>query len=167
MPVYFITDNEIDLSPIKIGFSKNIPKRIKELQTGNSSKLVLMGWLTSSNDSAREKELHQHFSSQRQDQSEWFDISPEDIFPILEQAGINGYLAKNANAFEIVSRDNDAVPEYLGTCHWIDTSIDQCCPFCGCLCGMSFIDAAQMYHCPACQALTNFDSPEEDDNSPL
>lgn len=164
MPVYFITENEASLSPIKIGFSKNISKRIKELQTGNPSKLLLMGWLTSPNDAELEKSLHRQFSLQRCDHGEWFDINHEDIFPILRQAGINGYVAKNASVFEIISRDNDAIPELLGICNWVDLDFEQCCPYCGCLCGMQFIEAAEMYHCSACQVLTNFETPEDENN---
>lgn len=39
---------------------------------------------------------------------------------------------------------------------WGDLEIYECCPFCGCLCGMHFQDASQMYHCLNCDTLTDF-----------
>ena len=78
------------------------------------------------------------------------------------------FVAKNADAFQIISYDRDAIPEYLGVWEWGDLELDECCPFCGCLCGMHFQDAAQMYHCLNCGTLTDFsqldggyDEPEE------
>lgn len=35
--------------------------------------------------------------------------------------------------------------EYLGVWEWVDLEIDECCPFCGCLCGIHFQQASQMY----------------------
>ena len=49
-----------------------------------------------------------------------------------------------------------AVPEYLGVWEWGDLEIEECCPFCGCLCGMHFQDASQMYYCLNCDTLTDF-----------
>lgn len=37
-----------------------------------------------------------------------------------------------------------------------DLEIDECYPFCGCLCGMHFQEASQMYYCIQCDTLTNF-----------
>ncbi|MFT9113387.1 MAG: hypothetical protein ABF443_04665 [Acetobacter malorum] len=68
----------------------------------------------------------------------------------------DGFVAKNANAFQIIGYDRNAVPEYLGAWEWGDLEIDACCPFCGCLRGMAFQDASQMYHCINCDALTDF-----------
>ena len=62
---------------------------------------------------------------------EWFDIEPADILPVLMRAGRDGFVAKNADAFQIVGYDRDAVPEYLGVWEWGDLEIDECCPFCG------------------------------------
>jgi hypothetical protein len=47
-------------------------------------------------------------------------------------------------------------PEYLGVWEWADLEIDECCPFCGCLCGMHFQEASQMYYCIRCDTLTDF-----------
>ncbi|MER9439186.1 hypothetical protein [Mesorhizobium sp. M0618] len=74
----------------------------------------------------------------------------------LQGAGIGGFVTKNANAFEIIGYDKDAVPEYLGVWDWGDFEVEECCPFCGCLCGMVFQDASQMFHCLHCDELTDF-----------
>lgn len=70
--------------------------------------------------------------------------------------GRSGFVAKNADAFQLVGYDRDAVPEYLGVWEWGDLELEECCPFCGCLFGMHFQDASQMYHCLNCDTLTNF-----------
>ena len=87
---------------------------------------------------------------------EWFAIEPADVLPILMRAGRDGFVAKNANAFQITGYDRDTVPEYLGVWEWADLEIDECCPFCGCLCGMHFQDTSQMYYCIRCDTLTDF-----------
>ena len=51
MPIYFIIENEdLEFQRIKIGRSNKPGKRIKELQTGNSRSLALMGWIDSTDD---------------------------------------------------------------------------------------------------------------------
>lgn len=156
MPVYFIAANSHQLTPVKIGVSKNIPRRLRQLQTASPSPLVLMGWLQSSKPFDLEKELHHLFQGQRLEYGEWFDLDRDDVLDVLFRAGRDGYIAKNADAFQLVGYDQDAVPEYLGICDWVDLEIEDCCPFCGCLCGMFFQDASQMYHCIACDELTDF-----------
>lgn len=95
---------------------------------------------------------------------EWFAIEPADILPILQCAGPDGFVAKNADAFQIIGYDRDAIPEYLGVWEWADLEIDECCPFCGCLCGMHFQDSSRMYHSIRCDTLTDFSEldPHED-----
>ena len=56
-------------------------------------------------------------------------------------------MAKNADAFEIIGRDRDGIPEYLGVWNWGDLELENACPFGGCLCGMHFQDASSMYWC--------------------
>jgi len=74
--------------------------------------------------------------------------------PHLVRAGQHGFVAKKADAFEITGYDGDAVPEYLGVWEWADLEIDECCPFCGCLCGMHFQEAS--HYCIQCDTLTDF-----------
>ncbi len=81
MPVYFIAENEngnYDSLRIKIGLSKNISKRLSQLQTGSPYKLKLMGWIESDNDKALEHELHKKYSS-RNMYLEWFNLSSCNI----------------------------------------------------------------------------------------
>jgi hypothetical protein len=50
MAVYFIAEDEnrnYDCLRIKIGISKNVPKRLAQLSTGSPYKLKLMGWIDS------------------------------------------------------------------------------------------------------------------------
>jgi len=60
----------------KIGMSKNPIKRIKQLQTGNSSKLKLIETYQTEYASHIEKTLHRRYSYLRKE-GEWFDFSIE------------------------------------------------------------------------------------------
>jgi hypothetical protein len=155
VPVYFLGEDENGCSPIKIGVAKNIEGRKRNLQTGNPLKLRLLGWIETPEDFKLEGDLKRHFDASRV-RGEWFDIEPADILPFLRQAGRDGFVAKNADAFQIIGYDRDAIPEYLGVWDWADLEIDECCPLCGCLCGMHFQDASQMYYCIRCDRLTDF-----------
>jgi len=164
MAVYFFGEDENNCSPIKIGFTNDLRRRMRTLQTGNPLELKLLGWIVSDDDSELERDLHQRFESRRS-RGEWFHIEPADILSILMQAGSRGFVMKNADAFQITGYDRDAVPEYLGVWEWGDLEIDECCPFCGCMCGMHFQEASQIYHCIQCDTLTDFSelSPQEPD----
>lgn len=163
MSVYFLGPCK-NGNPIKIGVAKDIHRRRRTLQTGNPAPLEVMGWITSDDDYGLEASVHKIFETRRVS-GEWFDIQPADILSVLRDAGINGFVAKNADAFQIIGRDNDAVPEYLGVWNWGDLEFEECCPFCGCLCGMHFQDASSMYYCISCDTLTDFSelSPHHDD----
>lgn len=162
MPVYFLGEDENGCTPIKIGVAKDITRRRRALQTGNPLELRLLGWIVSDDDFGLERELHQWFEHQRA-RGEWFDIEPVEFLPHLVSAGQRGFVAKNADAFQITGYDSDAIPEYLGVWKWADLEIDECCPFCGCLCGMHFQEASQMYHCIQCDTLTDFSGLSPDD----
>lgn len=155
MPVYFIGEQESNCCRIKIGVAKDIEGRRSNLQTGNPSELCLLGWINTEETFALERNLHRLFHDTHV-RGEWFAIQPADVLPILQRAFRDGFVAKNADAFQIVGYDRDAVPEYIGVWEWGDLEIDECCPFCGCMCGMAFQDASQMYHCISCDALTDF-----------
>lgn len=155
MPVYFIGEENSGYCRIKIGVAKDIEKRRNNLQTGNPSAIRLIGWINTEETFELERRLHHHFAAARV-RGEWFAIEPADLLPTLMRATSDGFVAKNADAFEIVGYDRDAIPEYIGVWEWGDLEIDECCPFCGCLCGMTFQDASQMYHCINCDALTDF-----------
>ena len=155
MAVYFIQQEERGQWLMKIGRATDIRRRLGQLQTGNPKQLALVGWLEAADDARTEKVLHRKYAGANVG-GEWFALQPADILSDLQAAGIEGFVAKNSDAFEITGRDSDAVAEYLGVWVWADLEIDECCPFCGCLCGMAFQDASQMYHCVSCDTLTDF-----------
>ena len=156
MAVYFIRERPTEL--VKIGVSKDAPKRQRNLQTGNPRELELMGWITPQDgtDFALERHLHKKYATCNVAR-EWFAITSGHVLDELRHAHINGFVPKQADAFEIIERDKDAVPIYLGVCAWVDLEIDECCPFCGSFCGMHFQDASWMYHCLHCDELTDFE----------
>lgn len=59
---------------VKIGWSENISRRIRQLQTGNAAKLSLLVCLNASQE--HEFALHRRFSALRVDGSEWFHMHP-------------------------------------------------------------------------------------------
>jgi hypothetical protein len=152
MSVYFIIDRESDA--VKIGRSKRPKKRLVDLQTGNPNRLELMGWIEPKDDSALELALHRSYAPQHR-LLEWFNIDMEDVLSELKRYA--GFVPKNADAFEIIGYDRDGIPEYVGVCEWQDFEYEECCPFCGCMRGMYFNEAAEMYHCLTCDELTTFE----------
>ena len=69
--IYLIRGND---GRYKIGISKHPNKRIKELQTGNSDKLVIIDSYESPNAHKIESALHRFYSYYRKE-GEWFDLS--------------------------------------------------------------------------------------------
>ena len=85
--VYFIQEEET--GRIKIGFSEKHPKgRLKDFQTGNSNKLILLGYIEGTPQD--ESNLHQEFYEERiRNENEWFKPSPrlkERIKELLEES---------------------------------------------------------------------------------
>lgn len=81
MFVYLIRCSEN--SNYKIGTTKNIQKRIKELQTGNAEQLYLIDKYESDNAFKIEKALHNFFSHKKKI-NEWFDFGIEDEIKFKE-----------------------------------------------------------------------------------
>jgi Meiotically Up-regulated Gene 113 (MUG113) protein len=150
MPVYFVIDRSS--SQIKIGRSEHVRRRVRTLQTGNPNPLELMGWIPSEDDTSMERTLHNRYDAKRGN-GEWFSITQDEVLRELKRA--YGFIPKKGDTFEIVGYDRDGVPEYLGVCDWADFELEECCPFCGCFCGMHFQEASAMYHCLNCDALTD------------
>jgi len=159
MAVYFIADRRNSL--VKIGVSNDRERRIKQLQTGNPFKLEFMGWIEEDNDHFQiEKKLHQKYSDKRVN-GEWFEINQDDV--IHELTLYHGFVPKNEDAFKVIGYDRDGIPEYLGVWDWQEFELEQCCPFCGCLCGMHYQEASMMFYCMNCDTLTNFeDEPDSE-----
>ena len=79
--VYLIRGND---GKYKIGIAKNPTQRIKQLQTGNSDKLVIIKTYQSENASKIESTLHNHYGYLR-NEGEWFDLSVSDEIEFLER----------------------------------------------------------------------------------
>jgi hypothetical protein len=156
MPVYFVLDT--NTSHVKIGRGSDVRRRVRNLQTGNPSPLQLMGWIEVENDNEVERRLHARYQEQR-GIGEWFSIGPTEVLAELKSE--NGFVPTPKDAFEIVGYDRDGIPEYMGVCEWADFEFYECCPFCGCFCGMHFQEASGMYHCMNCDAFTNFEDLKE------
>lgn len=75
--VYLICDNKNEV--FKIGVTKKtIEKRIKELQTGNSTELFISKYHESEYPYTVENMLHTHFKIENV-LNEWFELSAEDV----------------------------------------------------------------------------------------
>lgn len=70
--VYFLHDPSTQR--IKIGFSSNVEKRVRGLQTGSSSTLAILGKMKGTAED--ERSLHQRFGAHRVS-GEWFHAAPE------------------------------------------------------------------------------------------
>lgn len=79
--VYFIqAENDVD-APIKIGFSKDVQARLRELQTATHTKLCVLA--TTDGSIEDEAEIHARFANERI-LGEWFEAS----------AGLRNYVAR-------------------------------------------------------------------------
>ena len=104
--VYFIQEEE-ETGNIKIGFSEKHPEgRLKDFQTGNSKKLILLGYIEGTFED--ESSLHQEFYEERRN-GEWFEPSPrlkERIKELLEES-----LENLKSRVEEINRDNYVAEE--------------------------------------------------------
>lgn len=73
----------------KIGFSKNVDRRLRSLQTGNPAVLQIHHMEPVPEDRVRvlERKLHRELNHKRL-KGEWFDIGPEDAVLFLQHAMI-------------------------------------------------------------------------------
>lgn len=73
--IYVLTDKT---TRYKIGKTKDIQKRIRELQTGSSRRLYMYRWKYVSDMKKAENGLHKIFSAHRK-QGEWFELDEKNI----------------------------------------------------------------------------------------
>jgi len=107
--VYFIKMEET--REIKIGFTvKNPKERLKDLQTGNSNKLILLGYIDGTKQD--EYNLHQEFSEERKSIGEWFKPSPRLKFRINEL--LEKFIEDKKSGIEDLNQGNDDDLEYKG-----------------------------------------------------
>ncbi len=146
---YFLIENEENQDfRVKIGFSKNPEQRIKNLQTGNSRRLGLMGWIECEGQSF-ERCLHKKFERYRIE-GEWFSIEPCDVLEELKSKGTLSFICVQSNVGEFLGCDRDAVPEFLGPWEWLDTDIQDFCPQCGWGGGVHYNSALGSENCLRC-----------------
>src|SRR5690606_14393267 len=117
---YFITSVEnpdSDPRKVKIGISRNIERRIGQLQTGSPYKLELMGRIEADNDRNFEKALHEKYSNVKKI-GEWFCLSAETVLDILRSHSTKSHITVSDNPFEVCSYDTDGIPEIVGAWQW-------------------------------------------------
>ncbi|MBD9560582.1 GIY-YIG nuclease family protein [Ensifer sp. ENS03] len=143
MSVYFVTELDNSLAGklyVKIGRSQKLTRRLANLQTGNRRTIALMGEIRTASveeDKAIEQALHLHFEY-KSDAREWYFLTIEDVIEGLKLYSSQAYIAVGQNAFEIVSYDKDAVPEFASPWLWGDVDCYQFCPHCGWACGWTY-----------------------------
>jgi len=96
MFIYLIQNKET--GHFKIGRTKNINKRIKQLQTGSSGELVLVDKFESNYASKLESYLHNIYSAYNIS-GEWFDLSYSDVskFKLICETMEKNYLLLEIN----------------------------------------------------------------------
>ncbi|KAE9627947.1 GIY-YIG nuclease family protein [Parasedimentitalea maritima] len=143
MAVYFLTELENSLHGeviVKIGRSQLLKRRIANLQTGNHRKIALMGEIRTRSipdDRAVERQLHIKFED-KAEHGEWFSLSPEDVVSALKHFSSIAYIAVGQDAFEIISYDRKAVPEFASPWLWGELDFNEFCPICGWAGGWSY-----------------------------
>lgn len=146
---YFIVENENNEDyRVKIGFSKKPDKRIKELQTGNSRKLALMGWIEC-DDQSLERHLHKKHALSNI-MGEWFSIEPYQVLEELKAESTSSFICVQSNVGQFLGCDTDAIPEFLGPWEWTETEKEDFCPQCGWGGGVHFNNAIGSDLCLAC-----------------
>jgi Meiotically up-regulated gene 113 len=84
--LYLICD--VTRTKVKVGFSSNPSRRLKQLQTGSSEELILIA--TCPGDRRREIQLHQWLSPQRK-RGEWFTWCDKIDLIIERWAEVQGF----------------------------------------------------------------------------
>ena len=110
--VYFIQEEES--GNIKIGFSEKHPKgRLKDFQTGNSNKLILLGYIEGTYED--ESNLHREFYEERGN-GEWFEPSPrlnDRIKELLEES-LEDKKSEIEDLNQVNEEETDITPDYGG-----------------------------------------------------
>tara|TARA_R110002072_G_C7795090_1_gene521199 strand:- start:58 stop:741 length:684 start_codon:yes stop_codon:yes gene_type:complete len=99
--VYFIAGNE-NYELIKIGYSINLDKRIKQFKTGFSNGVFLVGYFYCEDFIDLEKKLHNKYQSKRKT-GEWFKLDKNKVVDFINTNKgviVNGYYGKDSNIVE-------------------------------------------------------------------
>ena len=158
MTVYFLTEKgSQDVGPmrIKIGYSKDVQRRLRQMQTGNPDRLALMGEIRTrgeDQDRSLEASLHKRFSQQRLEHGEWFYLGAEDVIDALKSISADAYITVGNDPFKIIFYDSDAIPEFASPWEWGDVAVFEFCPFCGWAGGWSYNENYNGERCLKCGA---------------
>jgi len=150
MSIYFIADDFN--GSVKIGFAIDLNKRISNLQTGNPRPLKLMGFIKTANkvdDRKIEKALHKKYKNLHVS-GEWFSVTPDQVLSEIQSYRYTGFLAKDIDALKTLGYDHDGIPEIGEVWAWQTLDWEECCPYCGCVCGLVFNENVMMHHCLNC-----------------
>ena len=163
--VYFIVEDDGDYhpesqSPIKVGISVDIDRRLKQLQTGNPDRLFILGWIPSSDYKELEKKLHRDLAS-KNIQGEWFRLNAYEVIELLQRH--LGNLARDREQLEFIGCDRDGISEFLSVWDWWDFEPEQCCSYCGSFSGMHYNEQLQSLYCHSCDTVEAWENPEEPD----
>ena len=96
--IYLI--QSLENSYYKIGVSKNPQKRIKQLQTGNSSKLKLIDTFRTEHANVIEKTLQRRYNYLKKE-GEWFDLS------VLNELSFSDECKKIEESIMVLKRNNN------------------------------------------------------------
>lgn len=102
--VYLICDAKNNT--YKIGVSKNVDKRLKQLQTGNSNDLHIVYKIRTEYPFILESMLHKHFNSDNE-KNEWFSLTNEEVVEFNETC------EKLINSIKILKESNPYFQKFL------------------------------------------------------
>ncbi|WP_454627010.1 GIY-YIG nuclease family protein [Bradyrhizobium cenepequi] len=89
--VYFITDGDA----IKIGFARNVEKRLRSLQTSHHVPLRLLGAVVAQPED--EKEMHARLAHRRI-LGEWFEVHGDVFDVLMEMEQDGGYVEGDSDS---------------------------------------------------------------------
>ena len=157
MTVYFVVEHArhyVEPLSVKIGYSRDLTRRIGELQIGNPIELTLMGEINTrdkAEDLEIEAALHREFRSSWI-RGEWFTMFPQDVIDGLKAHSTSAFITVGSDPFEIISYDRDAIPEYASPWEWGDVTAYEFCPVCGWAGGWTYNENFGGERCLKCGA---------------
>lgn len=81
--IYFMVCESPAGTPIKVGITRDIAKRIKNIRSGNPWPIILVGFYWVRDPDLEEATLHERFHQARV-RGEWFDCIPELVAIIVD-----------------------------------------------------------------------------------
>jgi predicted GIY-YIG superfamily endonuclease len=84
MSYIYLIKCEVDETILyKIGFSKNVNQRLKELKTGNPNSLEIVAKFQTKHNRKVESAFHNHYKHKNVN-GEWFELLPEEVNKFLD-----------------------------------------------------------------------------------